>query len=82
MGASMKRWVSPQHTSRTKTNTATTSSSIGTKFSFPPAGDALFLRLRDTATAFDRRLRAGLSEGEVSQLEALLTRLCDNVSGG
>ena len=47
-----------------------------------PAGDALFLRLRDTATAFDRRLRAGLSEGEVSQLEALLTRLCDNVSGG
>ena len=46
------------------------------------AGDALFLRLRDTATAFDRRLRAGLSEGEVSQLEALLTRLCDNVSGG
>jgi len=47
-----------------------------------PAGDALFLRLRDTATAFDRRLRAGLSEGEVSQLEALLTRLRDNVSGG
>jgi len=46
------------------------------------AGDALFLRLRDTATAFDRRLRAGLSEGEVSQLEALLTRLRDNVSGG
>ena len=34
MGASMKRWVSPQHTSRTATNTATSSSSIGTKFSF------------------------------------------------
>ena len=47
-----------------------------------PAGDALFLRLRDAAAAFDRRLRAGLSEGEVSQLEALLTRLRDNVSGG
>jgi MarR family transcriptional regulator for hemolysin len=47
-----------------------------------PVGDALFLRLRDRATAFDRRLRAGLSEGEVSQLEALLTRLRDNVSGG
>src|SRR5712671_4529277 len=29
-----------------------------------PAGDALFLRLRDAATAFDRRLRAGLSEAE------------------
>src|SRR5437764_14858087 len=47
-----------------------------------PAGDALFLRLRDAATAFDRRLRAGLSEGGVGQLEALLTRLRDNVSGG
>ena len=47
-----------------------------------PDGDALFLRLRDAATAFDRRLRAGLSEGDVDQLEALLTRLRDNVSGG
>jgi MarR family transcriptional regulator for hemolysin len=47
-----------------------------------PAGDALFLRLRDAATAFDRRLRAGLSEDDVAQLEALLTRLRDNVSGG
>ena len=47
-----------------------------------PAGDALFLRLRDAAMAFDLRLRAGLSEGEVSQLETLLTRLRDNVSGG
>jgi len=47
-----------------------------------PAGEALFLRLRDAATAFDRRLRAGLSEGDVGQLEALLTRLRDNVSGG
>ena len=27
-----------------------------------PAGDALFLRLRDAAMAFDRRLRAGLSD--------------------
>jgi len=47
-----------------------------------PAGDALFLRLRDAATAFDRRLRAGLSEGDVGQIEGLLTRLRDNVSGG
>ena len=47
-----------------------------------PGGEALFLRLRDAATAFDRRLRAGLSEGDVDQLEALLTRLRDNVSGG
>jgi MarR family transcriptional regulator for hemolysin len=47
-----------------------------------PAGDALFLRLRDAAMAFDQRLRAGLSPAQVSQLEALLTRLRDNVSGG
>jgi len=47
-----------------------------------PDGDALFLRLRDAATAFDQRLRAGLSEGDVGQLEALLSRLRDNVSGG
>ena len=47
-----------------------------------PAGDALFLRLRAAAMAFDRRLRAGLSEDDVTQLEALLTRLRDNVSGG
>ena len=47
-----------------------------------PAGDALFLRLRDAATAFDQRLRAGLSEGDAGQLEALLTRLRENVSGG
>jgi hypothetical protein len=29
---------------------------------------------------FDQRLRAGLSDTEASQLEALLTRLRDNVS--
>jgi MarR family transcriptional regulator for hemolysin len=46
-----------------------------------PAGDALFLRLRDAATAFDQRLRAGLTEAEVSQLGALLTRLGDNAAG-
>jgi MarR family transcriptional regulator for hemolysin len=46
-----------------------------------PAGDALFLRLRDAATAFDQRLRAGLTEAEISQLGALLTRLRDNAAG-
>jgi MarR family transcriptional regulator, transcriptional regulator for hemolysin len=45
-----------------------------------PAGDALFLRLRDAAAAFDQRLRAGLSAAETSQLETLLARLGDNVS--
>jgi len=45
-----------------------------------PEGDALFFRLRDAAMAFDQRLRAGLSDEETAQLEALLTRLRDNVS--
>src|SRR5436190_23340364 len=43
-------------------------------------GDALFFRLRDAAMAFDKRLRAGFSPGEVTQLETLLTRLHDNVT--
>jgi MarR family transcriptional regulator, transcriptional regulator for hemolysin len=46
-----------------------------------PAGDALFVRLRDAATAFDRRLRACLTEAEVSQLGTLLARLRDNAAG-
>ena len=46
-----------------------------------PAGDALFLRLRDAAGAFDRRLRTGLSDSEISQLETLLSRLRDNAAG-
>jgi MarR family transcriptional regulator, transcriptional regulator for hemolysin len=45
-----------------------------------PAGDALFLRMRDAALAFDERLRTGLSERDVGQLETLLTRLRENVS--
>jgi MarR family transcriptional regulator for hemolysin len=45
-----------------------------------PAGDELFFRLRDAATAFDQRLRTGFSDTEASQLETLLTRLRDNVS--
>ncbi len=36
-------------------------------------------RLREAAAAFDERLRTGLSEPEVSQLETLLTRLRGNV---
>jgi MarR family transcriptional regulator, transcriptional regulator for hemolysin len=45
-----------------------------------PDGDALFVRMRDTAMAFDKRLRTGLTEGEVGQLGTLLTRLRENVS--
>jgi len=45
-----------------------------------PDGDVLFARLREVAFAFDQRLRAGLTEHDVDQLEALLTRLRENVS--
>jgi MarR family transcriptional regulator, transcriptional regulator for hemolysin len=45
-----------------------------------PEGDALFFRLRDAATAFDQRLRSGLSERDLGQIEDLLTRLRDNIA--
>jgi MarR family transcriptional regulator, transcriptional regulator for hemolysin len=44
-----------------------------------PAGDALFFRLREAATAFDQRLRSGLSEADIAMLADLLGRLHDNV---
>jgi MarR family transcriptional regulator for hemolysin len=44
------------------------------------AGEAAFQQMRGVATAFDQRLRAGLSGDEVSQLEALLGRLAANVA--
>jgi MarR family transcriptional regulator for hemolysin len=44
-----------------------------------PAGDALFMRLREAAVAFDRRLRSGFSEADVAALEGLLDRLRGNV---
>jgi MarR family transcriptional regulator for hemolysin len=45
-----------------------------------PEGDALFVRLRAAATAFDERLRAGLSAAELERFEAVLDRLRDNVT--
>ena len=44
------------------------------------AGEALFLRLRAAAFAFDQRLRDGFSGDEVADLEALLSRLAANVA--
>jgi MarR family transcriptional regulator, transcriptional regulator for hemolysin len=46
------------------------------------AGEAAFGRLRDAALAFDQRLRRGLGEDDVAGLQALLSRLERNVSGG
>ena len=36
--------------------------------------------MRDAAMVFDQRLRTGLSQPDVDQLEELLARLRDNVS--
>jgi MarR family transcriptional regulator for hemolysin len=42
------------------------------------AGEAAFLRLRDTAVAFDAKLRAGLSDANLATLGTLLGQLADN----
>lgn len=42
-------------------------------------GEAAFLRLRDAALAFDRRLRRGITAEELAGLEALLGRLAANI---
>ena len=42
------------------------------------AGEALFLRLRRAAGAFDGRLRAGLDDAEVADLRRLLGQLTEN----
>ena len=44
------------------------------------AGEALFLRLRDAAVAFDRQLRAGLNEQEIASFTRVLNRLRANVA--
>jgi len=44
------------------------------------AGDALFHRLKDAVTAFDQRLRHGISPSDIAKAEQLLDRLRGNVS--
>jgi MarR family transcriptional regulator, transcriptional regulator for hemolysin len=43
------------------------------------AGEAAFLRLRDAAAAFDRRLRRGITPEQVAGLDDLLNRLAANI---
>jgi MarR family transcriptional regulator, transcriptional regulator for hemolysin len=43
------------------------------------AGEAAFLRLRDTAIAFDAKLRAGLSDADLATFSTLLGHLAANV---
>src|SRR3954451_15761433 len=42
------------------------------------AGEALFVRLRRSAAAFDGRLKAGLDDGEIARLRRLLDQLVEN----
>jgi MarR family transcriptional regulator for hemolysin len=42
------------------------------------AGEAAFLRLRDTAVAFDTRLRAGFTESDLASLDSQLHHLAAN----
>jgi MarR family transcriptional regulator, transcriptional regulator for hemolysin len=44
------------------------------------AGETAFLRLRDAAMAFDRKLRRGLNGEELAALESVLGRLAANVA--
>lgn len=44
------------------------------------AGEDAFLRLREAAVAFDRRLRRGVSGNDLTLLEGLLERLATNVA--
>src|ERR1700729_2114530 len=46
------------------------------------AGEATFVRLRETAMAFDARLRAGLADADLATLDTLLGRLSANVGAG
>jgi MarR family transcriptional regulator, transcriptional regulator for hemolysin len=43
------------------------------------AGEATFVRLRDTAVAFDAKLRAGLADADLATLSTLLGHLAANV---
>ena len=46
------------------------------------AGEAAFVRLRDTAIAFDAKLRAGLVDADLATLSTLLGHLAANVGAG
>lgn len=45
-------------------------------------GEQAFLRLRDTAMAFDRQLRRGITDAEAATLSHVLGRLAANVGVG
>jgi MarR family transcriptional regulator, transcriptional regulator for hemolysin len=46
------------------------------------AGEAAFVRMRDTAMAFDAKLRAGLADADLAMLSTLLGQLAANAGAG
>ena len=46
------------------------------------SGEAAFVRLRDTAIAFDAKLRAGLADADLATLSTLLGHLAANAGAG
>ncbi len=46
------------------------------------AGEAAFVRLRQAASTFDRRLRRGIGDDDIAELERVLGRLVTNVGDG
>jgi MarR family transcriptional regulator, transcriptional regulator for hemolysin len=44
-----------------------------------PDGESAFVRLRGVAMAFDRQLRSGISDEEISEFQSLLGRFAANV---
>ncbi len=46
------------------------------------AGEAAFVRMRDTAMAFDAKLRAGLADADLATLSTLLGQLAANAGAG
>src|SRR5690349_10124023 len=46
-----------------------------------PSGEALFLRLRETAITFDRQLRIGIAQDELDRARSLFAQLRANVGG-
>lgn len=43
-------------------------------------GEAAFLRMRDAAVAFDKRLRSGIPDADITHLAALLERITANAA--
>ncbi len=46
-----------------------------------PGDEALFMRLRDVAVAFDKQLRAGIADERIAELAAALAALRANIEG-